>query len=90
MSQLPFDLELYLPEDNYSGPFRLTLIPTPEEPDETLEELDYAGSLDLLKLFARAVNMQLFHSNPALPAMEMKDSPVVRNSNLFFHAISAD
>ncbi len=76
MNQLPFDLALYLPEDNYSGPFRLTLIPTPEEPGETLEELDYAGSLDLLKLFVRAVDRQLFRSDPALPAMEIRDPEV--------------
>jgi hypothetical protein len=77
MSLPPFDLELFLPEGNYSGPFRLTLIPTPEEPGETLEEVDYAGALDLLRLFARAVNLQLFHSDPALPVMEMKDPTVV-------------
>lgn len=77
MNQLPFTLDLNLPEDNYSGPFRVTLIPTLEEPGETLEALDYAGSLDLLKLFARAVNLQLFHSDPALSAMEMKDHAVV-------------
>ena len=71
MNPLPFELELFLPQDSYSGPFRVMLVPTPEEPGETLEELDYAGSLDLLNLFVRAANMQLFHDNPANPLVKM-------------------
>jgi hypothetical protein len=71
MNTPPFEISLSLPEGSYSGPFQITLIPTPEEPDETLEELDYAGSLDLLKLFVRAANMQLFRDNPASPLVEL-------------------